>query len=59
MTEQINDDMPRPGEVIQPPTIRWYQTQDEINYEHSLKLQCELLTIHTKIDKILEWIASK
>jgi hypothetical protein len=36
-----------------------YQTQHEINYEHILKIQSEILTIHAKIDKILEWIASK
>jgi hypothetical protein len=36
-----------------------YITVSEQNRISILNLQSEILTIHTKIDKILEWIASK
>jgi hypothetical protein len=36
-----------------------YMTVSEQNRISILNLQSEILTIHAKIDKILEWIAKK
>ena len=50
---QNNEPICEPGDILIP-QVRQYRTDSEINTEHLLSIRSELLTIHNKIDMILE-----